>query len=62
MFFYLDLSIHVCLSVHATWSYFTTRWVASDSPEPAYLDPGAWAKVDPSAEDRAYLAEQANQL
>ena len=33
-----------------------------DSSGPTCLDPGAWGEVDPSAEDRVYLAEQTDQL
>jgi len=56
-----DLSIHMCLSVHATWPHFTTRWVASNFPGLACPDPGGWTEVNPSAEDQAYLVKQTDQ-
>ena len=37
-----------------------TRWGVSDSPEFACLDSKVWIEVEPSAEDQAYLSEQAD--
>ena len=53
MLFNLNLSVHVCLSLHTTW-HPTTRWGVSDSPKFACSDTEAWIEVEPSAEDQAY--------
>ena len=48
----LDLSIHVCLSMHAIWHSHTTRWVVSDNPGFVCPDFDAWSVVKLSEEIR----------
>ena len=48
------------LSLHATWHSHGHSLGSSDSLELACLGSEVWIKVEPSAEDQAYLSEQAD--
>ena len=54
--------VYMLLPIHATWFLFALIELLSDNPELAYSDFEAWTKVDISAEDQAFLEEQADQL
>jgi len=45
----------------ATWFLLTLVGLLSDNPELACSDLKAWTELDPSAEDQAFLEEQADQ-
>ena len=56
----LDL-VHMPLPILAIWFLFTLVGLLSDNPGLACSDLEVWTEVDPSAEDQAFLEEQANQ-
>ena len=66
-----DTTFDACFLIQIyryTWTYLctplgihlVTRWGVSDSLGLACLDSKAWIEVEPSAEDQAYLSEQAD--
>jgi len=60
MLFDLNLSIHMYLSLHATWYSPGHSLGVFDSLGLACSASEAWIEVEPSAEDQFYLSEQAD--
>ena len=61
-FEYMTLDpIHMLLLILSTWFLFALVGLLSNNSELACSELKAWTKVDPSAEDHAFLEEQADQ-
>ena len=57
-----DLSIHMYLSMYATWHLYHNLLGSSDFPGSSCPGLEAWTDVNFFTVDQAYFAEQANQL
>ena len=53
-------SVHMLLLIHVTWFLFALVGLLSDNSGLACSDPKTWIEVDSSAEDQAFLEEQAD--
>ena len=53
--------MHLLLFILATWLLYALAGLPTNNPEFVCSDLVGWTEVDPSAEDQAYLEEQADQ-